>query len=96
MTSAESIRKDYHSLITELEGLIGKWENHDGNNENINDLREILSKRNKTDLPTGLVSTGKTGVQSLGNGIYRLTTNGRSAITGRFTNRKTISENPDL
>lgn len=93
MTSAESIRKDYQSLVTNLEGLILKWENLDGTNESINDLRKILNQRNKTDIPTGLVGTSKTGVQSLGNGRYRLTTDGRSAVTGRF-NRKNTAETP--
>lgn len=95
MTNTEGIRKDYHSLVTELEGLIRKWENHDDNSGNIIDLREVLNRRNKTDLPTGLVSTEKTGVQSLGNGRYRLSTDGRSAVTGRFNKRKTDQNTPE-
>lgn len=95
MTNAESIRKDYHALVNQLEGLITKWENHDVNSENIIDLKEVLNKRNKTDIPAGLVSTEKTGVQSLGNGRYRLSTNGRSAVTGRFQSRKTANEAPE-
>lgn len=84
MTDNETIRKDYHSLVTRLEDFIADWQNNDGNTEAIHDLKEILSNRSKSDIPEGLVSTGKTGVQSLGNGRYRLSTGNRSAVTGRF------------